>query len=97
MHEGLHLCGGQAAVLIGIQCRLGDVQVLRREEVKLYSLRARRGPRDRYDKAAVVRRNFIRHARFLGFEMADIRKLLTLAEQPDRSCAEADEIARRDM
>lgn len=36
---------------------------------------------------------FIRHARGLGFEIADIRSLLDLAEQPEQDCAEADRIA----
>ena len=49
------------------------------------------GPRD------VQRLRFIRHTRELGFEMADLRTLLDLADQPDRSCAEADRIARRHL
>ena len=36
---------------------------------------------------------FIRHARRLGFEIADIRSLLGLAEQPKLDCAEVDRIA----
>ncbi|HMN74283.1 MAG TPA: helix-turn-helix domain-containing protein [Rhodoblastus sp.] len=53
------------------------------------------GRQRRYDDDAVARLNFIRHARELGFEIADVRELLGLAEQPDRSCADVDEIARR--
>ena len=41
----------------------------------------------------VERLNFVRHARGLGFDIADIRSLLDLAEHPDRDCAEADRIA----
>lgn len=37
---------------------------------------------------------FIRHARDLGFDIAAIRQLLALADQPNRSCADVDKIAR---
>ena len=47
------------------------------------------GPRD------VERLAFIRHARGLGFDLADIRSLIDLAEQPDRDCGEVDAIATR--
>lgn len=40
---------------------------------------------------------FIRHARGLGFELADMRSLIDLAEQPDRDCGEADAIASRHL
>lgn len=46
------------------------------------------GPKD------VRRLRFIRHARELGFEVEAIRQLLSLADQPDRPCREADMIAR---
>lgn len=46
-----------------------------------------------YSPADLDRLNFIRHARGLGFDIADIRSLLDLAEQPDRDCNEADRIA----
>lgn len=47
-----------------------------------------------YSPADVERLAFIRHARALGFELDDIRSLLDLSDQPARSCAEADQIAR---
>jgi DNA-binding transcriptional MerR regulator len=53
------------------------------------------GQQRRYGPAAVARLNFIRHARELGFEVAAVRELLALSEQPDRPCAEVDGIARR--
>jgi DNA-binding transcriptional MerR regulator len=53
------------------------------------------GQQRRYGVAAVARLNFIRHARELGFEVAAVRELLTLSEQPDRPCALVDGIARR--
>ena len=53
------------------------------------------GHQRRYGRAAVGRLNFIRHARELGFEVAAVRELLALSEQPYRPCAEVDSIARR--
>ncbi|MGE0725984.1 MAG: helix-turn-helix domain-containing protein [Alphaproteobacteria bacterium] len=52
------------------------------------------GGQRRYGAAATQRLAFIRHARDLGFEVAQIRELLDLGDQPDRPCAEADAIAR---
>ncbi len=49
------------------------------------------GPKD------AERLAFIRHARGLGFELADVRSLIDLAEQPDRDCADADAIASRHL
>lgn len=46
-----------------------------------------------YTDAHLKRLAFIRHARGLGFDTADIRSLLDLADHPDRPCAEADRIA----
>ena len=53
------------------------------------------GRQRRYGREAVARLSFVRHARELGFEVAAVRELLTLSEQPDRPCAEVDSIARR--
>lgn len=39
------------------------------------------------------RLNFIRHARGLGFDIADIRSLLDLGDHPERDCGEADRMA----
>ena len=50
--------------------------------------------RRQYDQRAVRRLRFIRHARELGFEVEAIRELLDLAEQPQRSCAKVDALAR---
>lgn len=50
-----------------------------------------------YDKAAQERLSFIRHARALGFSLDDIRDLLGLADQPQRSCEAVDAIARRQL
>lgn len=48
-----------------------------------------------YDKNAIERMNFIRHARDLGFSLDAIRELIALASNRERSCAKIDEIARR--
>ncbi|MEP9378845.1 helix-turn-helix domain-containing protein [Aquabacter sp. CN5-332] len=53
------------------------------------------GRQRRYGATAVARLNFIRHARELGFELPAVRELLSLSEQPERSCIEVDRIARR--
>jgi DNA-binding transcriptional MerR regulator len=53
--------------------------------------------RRRYDDKAVKRLKFIRHARELGFEVDAIRELLDLAEQPQRSCAKVDTLAREHL
>ena len=55
------------------------------------------GKQRRYDEHAVRRLNFIRHARELGFEVDTIRELLDLSTQPDRSCEDADRIARHHL
>lgn len=50
-----------------------------------------------YEKADVERVTFIRHARELGFALAAIRDLLSLADQPDQPCEAADAIARAQL
>lgn len=55
------------------------------------------GNRRLYPAAAAERLSFVRHARELGFDIDAIRQLLTLADQPDSSCAAADSIARRHL
>jgi DNA-binding transcriptional MerR regulator len=53
--------------------------------------------RRQYDVQAVRRLKFIRHARELGFEVEAIRELLDLADQPQRSCAKVDALAREHL
>ncbi|WP_334175393.1 helix-turn-helix domain-containing protein [Pseudoxanthobacter sp.] len=55
------------------------------------------GQQRRYGAGEAARLNFIRHARELGFEIEAIRELLDLSARPERSCAEADAIARRHL
>jgi DNA-binding transcriptional MerR regulator len=47
-----------------------------------------------YDPTDLRRLAFIRHARELGFDLEAIRTLLSLQDDPDRSCGAADEIVR---
>ncbi len=55
------------------------------------------GGQRRYGDAEVDRLSFVRHARQLGFPLEAIRELLDLSDNPDRSCSEADSIARRQL
>lgn len=65
------------------------------EDIGLLPTAERRANNRRvYDEAAIARLLFVKHARSLGFEVADIRTLLTLRESPNKSCRDADRIAR---
>jgi DNA-binding transcriptional MerR regulator len=55
------------------------------------------GNRRLYGQAEVDRLNFIRHSRQLGFEIDDIRELLTMAAQPQSSCHQVDSIANNHL
>lgn len=46
-----------------------------------------------YTPMHLQRLNFIRHARGLGFEIAEIRSLLDFADAPHRDCGEVDRLA----
>ncbi len=52
------------------------------------------GNRRVFEDDDLRRLTFIRHARELGFDVEAIRTLLDLQDTPDRSCAEADAIAK---
>jgi DNA-binding transcriptional MerR regulator len=51
------------------------------------------GNQRRYDAAGLERLSFIKHARDLGFSIEAIAALIELPGHPDRSCAEATDIA----
>ena len=55
------------------------------------------GNQRRYGQQHMSRLAFIRHSRQLGFPLDAIRELLGLADVPDRSCAAADAIAKRQL
>jgi DNA-binding transcriptional MerR regulator len=50
-----------------------------------------------YGVSDVDRLNFVRNGRRLGFTIEEIRSLLALADQPERDCAEAADIAARHL
>ena len=55
------------------------------------------GNRRSYDTQDLERLTFIRHSRELGFEIDEIRTLLSLQDQPGVSCEDADAIAGRHL
>lgn len=50
-----------------------------------------------YGESHLRRLSFIRRARDLGFSLDDVRELLTLADDRDRSCGAIDSIASRHL
>ena len=67
------------------------------EEALLTAVPRTASGRRLYSDGDVRRLAFIRHARALGFELDDVRSLLKLADQPDQTCTEADELAQRHL
>lgn len=55
------------------------------------------GGQRRYGEAGLDRLAFIRHSRQLGFSLDAIRELLELSDSPERSCAEVDAVAQRQL
>ncbi|MBE9639727.1 MerR family transcriptional regulator [Salipiger mangrovisoli] len=55
------------------------------------------GGQRRYGAADLDRLAFIRHARELGFSLEAIRELLDLSDTPEKSCAEIDAVAQRQL
>jgi len=53
------------------------------------------GRQRRYDGRHAAQLTFVRHARELGFAVDAIRELLAMNAQPERSCAQVDDMARR--
>ncbi|MDX2275033.1 MAG: helix-turn-helix domain-containing protein [Hyphomonadaceae bacterium] len=85
---------GQAAALTGLKqttIRYYEEEGLIRPPQRTESGRRRYGEED------IKRLGFIRHARALGFELADIRSLIALSDRPDQSCIEANHIAQRHL
>jgi len=56
-----------------------------------------RGNQRLYGETDLQRLTFIRHAREMGFPLAAIRDLLSLADDPGHSCEAADAIARAQL
>lgn len=55
------------------------------------------GNQRRYGKADMEKLGFIRHARDLGFSIEAIAALIDLQSHPDRSCLEANQMARAQL
>ncbi len=55
------------------------------------------GGQRRYSDAELDRLAFIRHSRELGFSLEAIRELLDLSDSPERSCAQVDAVAQRQL
>lgn len=55
------------------------------------------GGQRRYTGGDRRRLTFVRHCRELGFALGAIRELLALADSPERPCADADRIAKRQL
>jgi len=55
------------------------------------------GNQRRYGEASLERLRFIKHARDLGFSIEAIGALIELNHHPDKSCAEASQIARQQL
>lgn len=55
------------------------------------------GGQRRYGDAGLDRLAFIRHSRELGFSLKAIRELLDLSDSPERSCAQIDAVAQRQL
>jgi len=65
------------------------------EQIGLLAKPSRNESNRRHYKDSDLRRlAFIRHARELGFEIDEIRTLLTLQDNPNQSCEAADTIAK---
>jgi DNA-binding transcriptional MerR regulator len=65
------------------------------EQIGLLPAPARSAGNQRlYGREHLQRVGFIRHCRELGFPLDTVRDLLALCDQPERSCAQVDKIAR---
>ena len=56
-----------------------------------------RGNQRIYEARIVKRLSFIAHARELGFSLEQIKELLHLADDPEQSCAQVNEIAEQHL
>ena len=82
---------------IGIAARRSGVKVptIRYyEDIGLLPPPKRVNGRRFYDEDSVRRLTFVRHARTMDFPIVDIRTLLSLQDYPNKSCVDADAIAR---
>jgi len=81
---------GQAARASGISARM----IRHYESIGLVPLPPRSpGGYRRYDESAVARLRFLKHARAVGFESEEIKKLLSLWHNPRRSARDVKRLA----
>ncbi len=68
------------------------------EEIGLFPVADRSDSGRRiYSATDVKRAIFVRHSRTLGFSLEDIRSLLSLLNNPEQSCQNADAIAKKHL
>ncbi len=92
--SGKELTIGQLAAQTG--CKVQTIRYY--EQIALMPEAARtNGNQRRYGQWHLERLAFIRHSRELGFPLDAIRELLSLADNPERSCEAADRIAGRQL
>lgn len=85
---------GRAAEAAG--CKVQTVRYY--EQIGLLPVPPRSGGNQRlYGRGDIRRLAFIRHARQLGFPLQAIRDLLSLGDEPERSCEAADAIAKAQL
>lgn len=77
-------------------CRVQTIRYY--EQIGLIPKPARtEGNQRRFGEKHLQRLAFIRHSRELGFPLDEIRELMRLADDPDRSCEVVDRIAKRQL
>jgi len=76
-----------------------NVQTIRYyEQIGLMPVPGRsEGGQRRYGTLELDRLAFIRHSRQLGFSLEAIRELLDLSDSPERSCAQVDAVAQKQL
>jgi MerR family mercuric resistance operon transcriptional regulator len=85
---------GEAAAASG--CHFETIRYYERIGLLPPPARTDTGYRD-YTVAEVERLRFISRGRELGFSLDEIRSLLRLTEDPDLSCGEVDQLARKHL
>lgn len=77
-------------------CNLETIRYYERIGLMPSPERTPKGYRE-YSEADVERLRFISRGRGLGFSLQEIRSLLRLAQDPDISCSEVDQLARKHL
>lgn len=89
-----HLTIGQLAKRTG--CRVQTIRYYEQIGLMPEALRTE-GNQRRFGPAHHERLAFVRHCRQLGFDLAAIRELLRLVDNPKHSCEAVDRIARHQL